>query len=167
MWRAGLFFARRKTFDCDISNNLSFFRGLKWRGTKKKCSRVHFSSCTSTHYQQHRAVHKHSALHVSMYVSLSLLSRFRHWAGRLLRSLQAVDVDSSIYVSNASQVSCVESIDACTVNSYSLNLYFLDSLKIQRKSSFWTIVKFWMDIKQWNCKFSKCKSLPSLPDLPP
>lgn len=34
MWRAGLFFAHKKNlFNCDISNNLNFFRGLQWHFT--------------------------------------------------------------------------------------------------------------------------------------
>lgn len=49
-------------------------------------------------------------------LSLSLAGRFCHLAGRPLCPQQAVSVDSSIYISDASEVSCVESTDACTVD---------------------------------------------------
>lgn len=55
-----------ENFDCDISNNLSFFRDFgdvaKKKKKIKKCGHVHFVSCARTHYQQHGAVHKCSAV---------------------------------------------------------------------------------------------------------
>lgn len=61
-----------------------------------KCSHVNFSSCTRTHYQQHRAVHKCSVRHVSAYVSPSLsclsVSRTSAWFSA------GCNIDPSVYV---------------------------------------------------------------------
>lgn len=113
------------------------------------------------------------ALPVWMYVCLSLLCGVRQQVRRLLRSLQLCNVDFFIYVSKASEVSCVESTDACSVNTCRLRWYFVDLLKNKTHSKMYSVswdiniqiqdlsfsvavIYFGEVIKQCNCKLPKC-----------